>query len=189
MFATGACRSTSPTIDTARRHTTTPGCSRAGPRCVLGMLLSPVARIAILCIIRLCSWLSCQCGVWARSGRTVSNTHVYNRVVAEVLVAANDGVTLVVLEAHARAAGRRGVQAIEILDSGNNGLGGIVRVDLHSHGYPRPVLMRVLDELELDGPRDRGLLVLWLCELHDSWISTHGGKNMGFRGSGRLERM
>lgn len=148
-----------------------------------------MAGIAILGVIRLCAGLSCQCSMGARGRGTVPNTDIDNRVVAEVLVAANDGVTLVVLEAHARAAGRSRVQAIEVLDGGDDGLSCVVGVDLDSHGYPRPVLVRVFDELELDGPRDRGLLVLWLCELHDGGISTHGSENMGLGGSGRWERV
>lgn len=111
--------------------------------------------------------------MWPRGRRTVPNTHINNRVMAEVLVAANNGVSLVVLKAHTRAASRSGVQAIEVLDGGNDGLSSIVGEDLDSHRYPRPVLVRVLDELELDGPRDRGLLVMWLSELHDSCVSTH----------------
>lgn len=118
-----------------------------------------------------------------RGRRTISDTHVHNRVVTEVLVAANDGVTLVVLEAHARAASRGGVQAIEVLDGGNDGLSGVVGEDLDPHGYPRPVLVRVLDELELDRPRDSGLPVLWLSKLHDAPVSTQRGQNMGFGGS------
>lgn len=111
--------------------------------------------------------------MWARGGRTISNTDVDNRVMAKVLVATNDGITLVILETHTRAASLSGVETIEVLDSGNNRLSGIVRVDLDPHGYPRPILVRVLDELELDGSRDSMLLVLWLCELHDSCVSTH----------------
>lgn len=109
----------------------------------------------------------------ARSGRTVANTNIDDRVVAEILISANNGIALLILEAHARAACGSRVEAVEVLDGGDDGLGGVMRVDLDPHGYARTVLVGILHQLELDGARDGGLVVLGLNELHDAGVATH----------------
>lgn len=140
---------------------------------MLALLLGAVDRITILRIVRRCGGAICQGGRRTRSRGPVSDTNIDNRVVTEVLVPTDDGITLIVLEADARAGCGGGIQAVEVLDSGDDGLSGVMRVDLNPHGYPRSVLVGVFDELELDGAGDGRLCVLRLCELHDAGVSAH----------------
>jgi hypothetical protein len=73
-------------------------------------------------------------GVWARSGRTIADSHVHNRVVAEVLIPSDDGVAVLILEADAGTARGAWVQTIEVLDGGDDGLCCVMGVDLYPHG-------------------------------------------------------
>lgn len=53
---------------------------------------------------------------------------------SEIFVPSNEGCPFLVLEAHAQAAIWTWVEAIEVLDRGDNGIGGIMGVDVNSHG-------------------------------------------------------
>lgn len=159
---------------------------------MLTLLLGTMDRIAILRIVGRRAGAIRQGGRRTRSRGPVSHANVDHRVVTEVLVATDDGITLIVLEADAWAGCGGGIQAVEVLDSGYDGLSGVMRVDLDPHGYPRTVLVRVLDQLELDGAGDGRLCVLRLRELHDAGVSAHGGEDMCLgrgRGSVVLERV
>lgn len=140
---------------------------------MVALLLRNMGRIAVGSAVGLCARPVCQGSMGTRSGRAIPYTNIDNRVVAKVLIAADDGVALLILEAHARAARGSRVETVEVLDGGDDGLGGVMGVDLDPHGYARTVLMGVLNQLELDGPRDGWLVVLRLSKLHDAGVSTH----------------
>lgn len=154
---------------------------------MLALLLRTVGRVPVGSVVGLFAGAIRRRNMRSRGRRTVPNANVNDRVVAEVLISADDGVALLILKAHPGAACGSRVEAVEVLDGGNNGLGGVMRVDLDPHRYARPVLVRVLNQLELDRPGDRGCLVRvsGLCELHDGSVSTHRGQNMGFGGGRR----
>lgn len=109
----------------------------------------------------------------ARSGRAIADTDINDRIVTEVLISADDGVALLILKAHARAACGSWIEAVEVLDGGDNRFGGVMRVDLDPHRNARTVLVGVLHQLELDGARDGGLVILGWNELHDPGVATH----------------
>lgn len=108
-----------------------------------------------------------------RSRRTIADTNIDDRVVTKVLVTANDGVTLLILETHARAACGSRIEAVEVLDSGDDGLSSVMRVDLNPHRNARTVLVGIFDQLKLDGAWNGGLVVLGLNELHNAGVATH----------------
>lgn len=108
-----------------------------------------------------------------RSGRTIADTNINDRVVTEVLVSADDGVALLIFKAHTRAACWGGVEAVEVLDSRDDGLGGVMRVDLDPHRDARTVLVGILDQLELDRAGDGGLVILGRNKFHDAGVATH----------------
>ena len=60
-----------------------------------------------------------------------NNSNIDDHVVLEVLISRNECVPTVVLEADAVCG--TFVKAVEVLDSSHNGVGGIVREDLHPH--------------------------------------------------------
>lgn len=101
---------------------------------MLWLLLRALDGEAILGIEGLGARLARLSSVWTRSGRAIADSHVHNRVVPEVLIPSDDGVPMLVLEADAGAACGARVQAIEVLDGGDDGLSGVVRVDLYPHG-------------------------------------------------------
>lgn len=81
----------------------------------------------------------------------LDDADVDDHVVAEVLVAGDEGVALLVLKAHALGARRARVEAVEVLDRRHDGLGGVVRVDGDTHGEARTTLRRLeRHELEFD---------------------------------------
>lgn len=104
---------------------------------------------------------------------------------AEVLVATNNRVALLILKAHAGASCLSRVETVEVLDGRDDGLSRVMRVDLDPHGYARPVLVGVLDQLELDGTGNGGLVVLGMYKVHDAGGSAHRGQNVRFGGSRR----
>lgn len=108
-----------------------------------------------------------------RSGRTIADTNIDDRVVTEVLVTADDSITLLILKTHARAACGSRIEAIEVLDGGDDRLRGVMRVYLNPHRYARTVLVGILDQLKLDGTWNSGLVVLRLNELHNAGVATH----------------
>lgn len=108
-----------------------------------------------------------------RGRRTIPDPNIHDRVVTEVLISANDSIALLILKAHARAARGSRVETIEILDGGDDGLRGVMRVNLDPHRYARTVLVGILDQLKFDGPRNGGLMELGLRKLHDAGVSTH----------------
>lgn len=166
-LAAGARRGTATLSDAAGRHTAASRAPRAGPRVLLTLWLGAVDGIPIWHVVGLCGGPICDRSMlWARSSRIVANTHVDGGVLAKVLVAPDDGVALLVFETDAGAGCGGRVQAVEILDSGDDGLSGVVGVNLYTHRYARAILMRVLDQFELDVASD-GWGVLGLCELHD----------------------
>lgn len=119
----------------------------------------------------------------SRSGRTIADANIDYRIVTKVLISADDGVALLILETHARAACGSRIKTIEILDGGNDRLSGVMRVDLNPHRNARTILVGILDQLKLDGAWNGGLVVLGLNELHNACVTAHGGENVGFRGS------
>lgn len=148
---------------------------------MLALLLRPVGRVTICSMVRRSNRAVRRRGVvGTRCRRVIPNADIHNRVVAEVLVATNDSVALFILKAHARAPCLGRIETVEVLDGRNDRLGSVMRVDLDPHGYARPVLVRVLDQLELDGPGNGGLVILGVYEVHDGGVPAHGGKNVGF---------
>lgn len=81
-----------------------------------------------------------------RGGGLVNDADVDNHVVAEVFVARDQSIALVILEADALGASPTGVEAIKILYRRDNGLGCVMRVNLDSHWEARPILGRVQEQ-------------------------------------------
>lgn len=113
-----------------------------------------------------------------RQRRLLNDADVDNHVAAEVLVARNHGVAGLVLEADALGACWARVQAVEVLDCGDDGVGGIMGVDLHTHGQARRSMRRVRrDQLEADG--------LGLDRRRRCWRRSHGRRGLcGVEGVG-----
>lgn len=74
------------------------------------------------------------------SGQLLIDPDVDGHVVMEVFISRDEGVALLILEAHALGPGRASIQAVEILYGCDDRLGVVMRVDLHSHRQARPVL-------------------------------------------------
>lgn len=168
---------------TAGRDATPAGRPRARPRHVVGLLVGAMDRICILRVIGLCARRTCQRTLWAWGRRTVPNTNIDDRIVSEVLVSADDGVAVLVLEADTGAACLGRIETVEVLDGGDDGLSGVVRVYLHPHWYARSVLVRVLDQFEFDGAGDGRRSVLGLDKLHGAGFSSQRCEDVCFRGS------
>lgn len=84
-------------------------------------------------------------------GRLLDNPDVDYHVVSEILISRNQSIALFVLETDSLRAGWARVQAIEILDRSDNGVRGIMRINLDTHGQARAVLRRICEEkLECD---------------------------------------
>lgn len=77
------------------------------------------------------------------NGGFFNDTNVDDHVVAEVFVACDECGALVILEADALGASPTGVEAIKVLDSGDDGVSCVMGVDLHSHREARTILRRV----------------------------------------------
>lgn len=97
--------------------------------------------------------------VCSRKGRHLLNyTDRYDHVIAEVLVASDKCVALLVLEAHALGDGWARVQPIEILDCCDNGIRCIMLIYGDTQGQARTVFRRLgKQEFEGDG------LGRWSC--------------------------
>lgn len=152
---------------------------------MLALLLRPMSSVAV-CMVRLSTRaVRRRSIVRTRSGRVIPNADIYDRVVAEVLVATNDSVALFILKTHAGTPCLGRVETVEVLDGGDDRLGSVMWVDLHPHGNARPVLVRVLDQFELHRPGNGGLVVLGVDEVHDGGVPAHRRQNVCFGGSRR----
>jgi hypothetical protein len=86
----------------------------------------------------------------------IDDPNVYNHVVSEVFVLSDEGISLLILEAHAFGTGGPSIEAIEILDRCDNRVGSIMREDLHTHREARTILGGFREEeLECDTLRCR----------------------------------
>lgn len=75
----------------------------------------------------------------------LNDSDVNHHVVAEVLVSRDQGIALLILEADSLGACWAGVEAIEILDGCDDGVGGIMGIDLDSHRQARAIPRRVCE--------------------------------------------
>lgn len=79
-------------------------------------------------------------------GGLINDTDVDNHVVAKVFVPRDQSIALVILEADALGASPTGVEAIEVLDRRDNGVGRVMGENLHPHGKARTILRRVKEQ-------------------------------------------
>ena len=73
-----------------------------------------------------------------------NDSNVDNHVVLKVLISRNECVPTVILEADAVCS--TFVKAIEVLHSSHNGVGGIMREDLHPHWQPRSMIGGTIEQ-------------------------------------------
>ena len=79
---------------------------------------------------------------------------IYYHIVPEVFVSRDQCIALVILEAH--ALGSSLVEAVEVLDRGDDRVGGVMREDLDSHRQTCAIIGRFIkDEFECDMLRGR----------------------------------
>lgn len=74
------------------------------------------------------------------------HTYLYHHVVMEVVIACDQDVLCFILEDEPRAL----VQTIEVLDSGNDGIGSVVRRDHDSHWKTSAILALWEDKFKRD---------------------------------------
>jgi hypothetical protein len=107
-----------------------------------GMLCVMVVGLA--CVVRMASIGGGLIGAWAvcrRIGRALlKDSDVDDHVVAEILVPCDEGVSILILKTNPLRSGRTRVKPIKVLYSGHNGVGSVMRINLHTHGQARTIL-------------------------------------------------
>lgn len=135
----GVGRSASAALVTTGRCAALARFSRIRPRVIRGKALCRVVRMGVWCVvgglgIRVVR--STICGL----GRLFNNSHIDHHVVAEVFISGNEGIGILVLETHATRDRWARVKAIKVLNRGDNGVCGIMRVYLNTHRQARTKL-------------------------------------------------
>ena len=72
------------------------------------------------------------------------DTNIYNHVVLEIVITRDKSIAALVLETH--AFGGSFVETVEVLDSGNDGVGGIMWEYLHPHGQSSPMIVSAVEQ-------------------------------------------
>jgi hypothetical protein len=110
----------------------------------MGGILCVVVMVRLARVVRMTSIGGGLIGTWAVGrgiGRALlKDSDVDDHVVAEVLVPCDEGISILILKTNPLRSGRTGVEPIKVLDSGHNGVGSIMRVNLHTHGQARTIL-------------------------------------------------
>lgn len=94
-------------------------------------------------------------GVWRRgvcAGWFQDDPNVDDHAIVKVLVSGDEGVPLRILEADPFCSPGSLVEAIEVLDRRDDRIGGVMRIDLDSHGQSSPIV-RSFREQEFEGDR------------------------------------
>lgn len=92
-------------------------------------------------------WRRIICARWFQD-----DSNVDDHTIMKVLVSGDEGVPLRILEADPFGSSRSLVEAIKVLDGRDDGIRGVVRIDLHPHGKSSPVIGG-LGEEEFEGDR------------------------------------
>jgi hypothetical protein len=69
-----------------------------------------------------------------RVGVFVNDSNIDNHRVPKIFIPCDEGITVLILEADTLCAAGAIIETVKVLDSCNDGIGGIVWEDLHTHG-------------------------------------------------------